>query len=168
MIDFEQLKIENQTLNEKIEERNEELTKLKRKKTITVQMVTHVREKIRFYDKCNTKLKSEVSDVESSINGLRGTLSVRKHDRDVVKRDIKELRRQQGFATSDLLIVDYENRKSDLEAVRSAVRELQQKYKILTGLVESQPRAPLISLYPPNSGLNVSHNNNPDSKPPKL
>ncbi len=38
MIDFEQLKIENQTLNEKIEERNEELGKLKRKKTVTVQV----------------------------------------------------------------------------------------------------------------------------------
>ena len=37
MIDFEQLKIGNQTLNEKIEERNEELSKLKRKKTTTVQ-----------------------------------------------------------------------------------------------------------------------------------
>jgi histone deacetylase 6 len=40
MIDFEQLKIENQTLNEKIEERNEELAKLKRKKTVTVQVLT--------------------------------------------------------------------------------------------------------------------------------
>jgi hypothetical protein len=43
MIDFEQLKVENQTLNEKIEERNEELEKLKRKKTVTVQLLTHVR-----------------------------------------------------------------------------------------------------------------------------
>jgi len=43
MIDFEQLKIENQTLNEKIEERNEELSKLKRKKTITVQVRVCVR-----------------------------------------------------------------------------------------------------------------------------
>lgn len=31
LIDFEQLKIENQTLNEKIEERNEELQKLRNK-----------------------------------------------------------------------------------------------------------------------------------------
>ena len=38
MIDFEQLKIENQTLHEKIEERNEELAKLKKKKTVTVQV----------------------------------------------------------------------------------------------------------------------------------
>ena len=38
LIDFEQLKIENQSLNEKIEERNEELLKLRRKTTSTVQV----------------------------------------------------------------------------------------------------------------------------------
>jgi len=40
LIDFEQLKIENQTLNEKIEERNEELLKLRKKTTTTVQVPT--------------------------------------------------------------------------------------------------------------------------------
>ena len=38
LIDFEQLKIENQSLNEKIEERNEELLKLRRKNSTTVQV----------------------------------------------------------------------------------------------------------------------------------
>ena len=38
MIDFEQLKIENQTLNEKIEERNDELIKLKRRKATNVHV----------------------------------------------------------------------------------------------------------------------------------
>lgn len=38
LIDFEQLKIENQSLNEKIEERNEELVKLRKKTTTTVQV----------------------------------------------------------------------------------------------------------------------------------
>jgi len=42
LIDFEQLKIENQTLNEKIEERNEELLKLRKKTTTTVQVLTHL------------------------------------------------------------------------------------------------------------------------------
>lgn len=41
LIDFEQLKIENQSLNEKIEERNEELIKLRKKTTITVQVRLH-------------------------------------------------------------------------------------------------------------------------------
>lgn len=38
LIDFEQLKIENQSLNEKIEERNEELAKLRKKTAHTVQV----------------------------------------------------------------------------------------------------------------------------------
>ena len=38
LIDFEQLKIENQSLNEKIEERNEELAKLRKKTATTVQV----------------------------------------------------------------------------------------------------------------------------------
>ena len=48
LIDFEQLKIENQTLNEKIEERNEELLKLRKKTTSTVQVLTHLKEKLQF------------------------------------------------------------------------------------------------------------------------
>lgn len=48
LIDFEQLKIENQTLNEKIEERHEDLHKLKKKNTTTVQILTHTREKLKF------------------------------------------------------------------------------------------------------------------------
>jgi len=48
LIDFEQLKIENQTLNEKIEERNEELHKLRKKITTTVVILSHTREKLQY------------------------------------------------------------------------------------------------------------------------
>ncbi|RKP03367.1 hypothetical protein CXG81DRAFT_7676, partial [Caulochytrium protostelioides] len=51
LIDFEQLKIENQTYNEKIEERNEELLKLRRKITSVVQIFAHVKEKLRHVQK---------------------------------------------------------------------------------------------------------------------
>jgi len=46
LIDFEQLKIENQSLNEKIEERNQELLKLRKKTTTTVQVTLLYQEKI--------------------------------------------------------------------------------------------------------------------------
>ena len=48
MIDFEQLKINNVDLNEKIEERNGDILKLKKKVTDTVQVLTHVKEKLQF------------------------------------------------------------------------------------------------------------------------
>ena len=55
MIDFEQLKIENQTLNEKIEERNDELSKLKAKIVANVIILSHNREKYQFIMKQNEK-----------------------------------------------------------------------------------------------------------------
>jgi len=48
MVDFEQLKIENGSLIEKIEERGAELHKLKQKKTAAVEVLSHVKEKLHF------------------------------------------------------------------------------------------------------------------------
>jgi histone deacetylase 6 len=55
------LKIENQTLNEKIEERNDELSKLRAKIVANVIILSNNREKYKFIlkqnDKQGTKLK---------------------------------------------------------------------------------------------------------------
>ena len=48
MIDFEQLKISNVDLGEKVEERNEDIRKLTGKVRATVQVLTHVKEKLHF------------------------------------------------------------------------------------------------------------------------
>ena len=61
LIDFEQLKIENQSLNEKIEERNEELLKLRKKTTATVQVLTHIKEKLQFVEKENQVRIQQIS-----------------------------------------------------------------------------------------------------------
>ena len=63
LIDFEQLKIENQTLNEKIEDRNEELQKLRKKTTQTVQVLTHIKEKLQFVRAENEVLQSKLEEV---------------------------------------------------------------------------------------------------------
>lgn len=49
-IDYEQLKIANQSLAEKIEERSEELLKLRRRTVSTLQILAHVREKKHFIE----------------------------------------------------------------------------------------------------------------------
>ena len=67
LIDFEQLKIENQSLNEKIEERNEDLHKLKKKSTKTVQTLTHTIEKLNHIKDQNEKLERIKSDLSIPI-----------------------------------------------------------------------------------------------------
>jgi chromosome segregation ATPase len=71
LIDFEQLKIENQSLNEKIEERNEELLNLRKKTTTTVQILTHVREKLQFVEKDNASLGDTLRDFDGQLSEKR-------------------------------------------------------------------------------------------------
>lgn len=131
MIDFEQLKIENQTLNEKIEERNEDLAKLKRKKTTTVQVLTHIREKLRFVEQANENLAEKLAHLENATTDLRNIVTSDKLYRDDLRAENKELRAKQGFATSDLLLVDYEARCAKVEQLKAATTELKDRYGIL-------------------------------------
>merc|ERR1712188_213253 len=71
LIDFEQLKIENQTLNEKIEERNEELLKLRKKTTQTVQVLTHLKEKLQFVRKESMQLSKTLEQLELELSQQR-------------------------------------------------------------------------------------------------
>lgn len=71
LIDFEQLKIENQTLNEKIEERNDELHKLRKKTTTTVQVLTHIKEKLHFVQRESRGLAEERNALEERVSALR-------------------------------------------------------------------------------------------------
>ncbi len=64
LIDFEQLKIENQTLNEKIEERNEELQKLRQKNSWTVVILSHTREKYQYIIRQNAQKEAELEKLE--------------------------------------------------------------------------------------------------------
>ena len=132
MIDFEQLKIENQTLNEKIEERNEELAKLKRKKTITVQVLTHIREKLRFMEQQNDALRRELENQDEQVANQRSFLNTYKHEKDSVRADNSELRRRQGFASNEMLTLDFEKRKIAMENVKASIKELQERHFLLT------------------------------------
>jgi hypothetical protein len=136
MIDFEQLKIENQTLSEKIEERNEELAKLKRKKTVTVQILTHIREKLRYVTTHNKIAREDLIVVDSEINRERSILTTSKHDRDTIREDNVELKRQRGFATSDLLIIDFEKRKKTISELSTEIDELRERYFLLTQQID--------------------------------
>merc|ERR1712072_1243505 len=87
VIDFEQLKIENQTLNEKIEERNEELHKLRKKTISTVQVITHMREKLQFISQEYQSLKAELSRLDQELASQRDLVTKTKHERDDIRAE---------------------------------------------------------------------------------
>ncbi|EQC37011.1 hypothetical protein SDRG_05828 [Saprolegnia diclina VS20] len=131
LIDFEQLKIENQTLNEKIEERNEELHKLRKKTTTTVQVLTHIKEKLQFVLVENQALKHDLSELDEELTESRDVLTKHKKDRDALRHTQAKMKHQQGFANSHLLMADYEKRKVDIEDYQGRLEQLKQRLAYL-------------------------------------
>lgn len=132
LIDFEQLKIENQTLNEKIEERNEELHKLRKKTTTTVQVLTHIKEKLQFVQAEAVVLKRELAELESRVTGERDRLNKAKHERDALRQENDKIKQQQGVVNSHLLVKDYRTRKAEAKVLQQRMEELQERYEFLT------------------------------------
>jgi len=124
LIDFEQLKIENQTLNEKIEERNDELHKLKKKATTTVQVLTHIKEKLQFVTKENEKLNCELKSKEDEMTSLRDALTKAKRKRDKIRAERNSVKNQ-AFVTSELLLEDYDARKRRVIALEEKLEQIQ-------------------------------------------
>jgi chromosome segregation ATPase len=114
LIDFEQLKIENGTLVEKIDARNEELGKLRRKTTTAVQSLTHVREKSYFVNADAARLRAELAALEAVVAEQRHQLGHNKKARERTRVSIEAGRHMQGFAHNDRLAIDFEMRKESV------------------------------------------------------
>ena len=131
LIDFEQLKIENQTLNEKIEERNEELLKLRKKTTTTVQVLTHLKEKLQFVQAENQLLKHDLADLEVELTNKRDVLTQIKHERDTLRAENASRRQQRGLVSSEDLLLDYEKRRKDIIAYTEELEMMKARHRQL-------------------------------------
>jgi len=121
LIDFEQLKIENQTLNEKIEERNEELHKLMKKIVTTVEILTHTKEKLQHVEKMNVDLKNKKALKDEVCNKYRTQLTDIKKRKDDLRKHNATLRQETG-------IVNSKNLKQDFDSMQIRIVELQEMF----------------------------------------
>lgn len=131
LIDFEQLKIENATLHEKIEDRQEELRKLRGKTVTTVQVLTHTKEKLRFVTGQSEQLSVAAAAVEAQVAAQREALARCKTARERVRGVIDRRRTARGFAHNDALAVDFECCRVESERVHTQVLDLRRRYASL-------------------------------------
>ncbi|KAH9597847.1 protein of unknown function DUF4201 [Trypanosoma melophagium] len=131
LIDFEQLKIENTNLNEKIEERNEDLVKLRRKVTTTIHVLTHVKEKLEFMKVENAQLRRQVAATEEELNGIRDKLAQTKRRRDHFTTSNIKMREKMPMVGAEKLLLDYEKRKEASNVMRESVLESAAKHREL-------------------------------------
>merc|ERR1712066_1202576 len=138
VIDFEQLKIENQTLNEKIEERNEELHKLRKKTIVTVQIITHMREKVQFVQQEYLALKSSLAQLDLDLAAQRDLVTKTKHERDDIRAENAKYRQQTGITNSEGLTKDFEQRSEHIKQLKEDITQLKRRRQQMTQFIKSQ------------------------------
>ncbi|XP_065261811.1 coiled-coil domain-containing protein 96 [Emys orbicularis] len=132
LIDFEQLKIENQTYNEKIEERNEELLKLRNKITNTVQVLTQLKEKLQFVEAQNQDQRAQLMETETLVAQKREILTKTKQARDSLRVHNLKLRQKCGLLGSEALLQDFENKVDAAEVLSQRLEMLKRHHAGLT------------------------------------
>jgi len=140
LIDFEQLKIENTTLNEKIEERNEDLLKLRKKSTTTIHILTHVKEKLECVKGENVLLQKKLQGLETTLGEQRDKLAQAKRERDAYVNENVRMREKMPMIGSDDLLLDYELRKKEIANRRIEVVNLtNQHHEFVQKIAKLQP-----------------------------
>ena len=137
MIDFEQLKIENQTYYEKIQDRDDNIIKLKRKKTYNIQILTHLREKLFFLITTNSQNYDLLQSWEDKVTRLRSLVSLSRHDQDNNNNDNKiEIEARNKFASNTQLIVDYNTRFETINELRLKLGQVRERHDTLKKAIQ--------------------------------
>lgn len=145
LIDFEQLKVENTNLNEKIEERSEEVLKLRNKVTNTIHIATHVREKLDCVRKENAELRQSVASTDEELSRARDQLARSKRRRDAHLRANTRMKERMPLVGSRDLLLDYERRKGAIREYRTRLVQLTDRHKELTDTIR-QHEASMVTL----------------------
>lgn len=136
LIDFEQLKIENQTLNEKIEERNEELSRLRRKILTHVVMLSHNREKYQFVTKQNEELQRKLAETNEQNEMVKKKLSSLKKQREGSLKTFQKLKQQTGIVSQECLREDFKNRAQEMIKLEEKEAQLKDKKRMLENIIK--------------------------------
>ena len=128
LIDYEQLKIENQTLNEKIEERNEELHKLKKKIETTVQILTHTKEKLQFVRKEKEVKEKQKDDLAKTLELQRKNLHESKDLQERARASYIKSKQETGIINSKELDQDLSYKKRRVVELKDELRQMEDQY----------------------------------------
>lgn len=125
-VDFNQLKIENQQYLEKIDERNQDLLRLKFMSTNTLQVQNSYKKKLHTMTKDSERLQSEISLREDLETRIQSETEVVEVERAKAEQINKKLRRQLAtFRVPE--VMEYVMEKADLYDIQKKVKSWERK-----------------------------------------
>ncbi|XP_050298475.1 coiled-coil domain-containing protein 96 [Anthonomus grandis grandis] len=130
--DFEQLKAENRAHADKIEEREEELARLRVKCQNVIQILAHLREKTSAFESDLFDLKDQFQDVDETSKILREDLAFLKYHRDRYRNMTRKVIEESGLLSKPDLLKDMEKSLNTLKILENELVLLQKDSKTKT------------------------------------
>ncbi|XP_076262998.1 uncharacterized protein LOC143197990 isoform X1 [Rhynchophorus ferrugineus] len=131
LVDYEELKSDNRSYADKIEEREEELTRLRTKCQNTIQILAHMREKSAALDWDFYDLRNEVDRLEMMYMDTRQYLNETKKKKDHFRQAFDKEMKECGLLSEPDLLYDMEmvqrQCQKDQEQLDACIEEVQLK-----------------------------------------
>ena len=125
LVDFEQLKIENGALREKIDARNDDLVRLRAKTGSQVQTLTHMKEKLQHVKKENERMVRELATLAEESDKKGDHMRRLKAERDRYKKENERMQAASNTVDAPVLLDDYRYLKQKSTHLRQKVARLQ-------------------------------------------
>ncbi|XP_051984923.1 coiled-coil domain-containing protein 96-like [Xyrauchen texanus] len=129
LVDFEQLKTENQTFKAKYKEHREELLRLKKVTTSCLDSLSHLKMKLHFVQMENEAKHTQLAEAETFVAHKHDMLTHTRQARDSLRTDNLMLQQRCGLLGNTRLLQDFEEKVDTSEF-------LQQRLEILRGHAE--------------------------------
>lgn len=115
LIDFEKLKIENQSLNEKIEQRSEDIFKLQKKNHLNLLITAHIQEKLQNEEQLIQDLQAEYQQYLRVYNEKKKKIPSLESQLNKLVKKRQVLKQETGIVKNDFLKMDFIKRKKNIE-----------------------------------------------------
>ncbi|XP_060520496.1 coiled-coil domain-containing protein 96-like [Cylas formicarius] len=126
--DYEQLKEDNRNYADRIEEKDEELSRLRVKCQSTIQILAHLREKSAALERDVADRRSELERVEGEVLQSRRMLNRQKLTLDKYRGMISDIREDTGLLTETALLTDMESSSKELDALQRDLELCKQEF----------------------------------------
>ncbi|KAG8470156.1 hypothetical protein KFE25_008577 [Diacronema lutheri] len=130
VIDFDQLKIENQQYLEKIEERNSELLRLKLTTGNTVQTLNTLKRRLRNLTAESDWLKHEIAQRNDLIAKVSDEISKVELEKKHAEQFNRKLKRETGGENNMPQVLDYVAQKAELYELEKEIKNWERKVEI--------------------------------------
>jgi hypothetical protein len=124
-LDVDQLRVEISSLRERIDSTAEDIEKMRKKSSVAVQVITHVREKLHAVRRERETAEAELAALEGELGRARAALAAIKNEKDEVRERNEAAVRAQGFvfrkAGKTELALDFSRRQKEVLRLKEAV-----------------------------------------------